>query len=152
MRNLKRCANSAMKILSWNLVGMNQTREKLRSRNLHLTKKSWGGREKEGDAFGGRPLLEGARVPGTFSGTVFRQHWRLPFTDVCCAFCGKKCHLEKELLKHLSHANWSSMLEFRQKRRHIIVKFVSASLGSNITYIVIKEGKIGMRKVFCCHV
>ena len=38
MRNSKRCANSAMKILSW-VMGMNQTREKLRSLNLHLIQK-----------------------------------------------------------------------------------------------------------------
>ena len=67
-----------------------------------------------------------------------------PFTDVWCAFCGKKFHLEREILKHLNLTNWSSMLEFIQKRSHIIVKSVSASLGLNITYIVIEEGNIAV--------
>ena len=37
---------------SW-VVGGNQSREKLRSLNLHLTKKAWIGEEKEGYAFVG---------------------------------------------------------------------------------------------------
>ena len=28
-----------------------------------------------------------------------------PFTDVSCAFCGKKYHLDIELLKHLNLTN-----------------------------------------------
>ena len=79
MRNSKRCDNSVMKILSWNLGLWVWTKPGRSRRNLHLTKKHEVARKKEGDAFGGRPLLEGTRVPGTFSGTVFCQHCRLPF-------------------------------------------------------------------------
>ena len=50
-----------------------------------------------------------------------------PFTDVCSAFCGKKFHLERELLKHLNLTNCSSMLEFIQKRSHIFVISATAS-------------------------
>ena len=49
-------------------------------------------------------------------------------TNVCCSFCGNKFHLERALLKHLNLTNWSSMLEFVQKRNHIFVKSFSASL------------------------
>ena len=28
-----------------------------------------------------------------------------PFTDVCCVFCGKNFHLERDLLKHLHLTN-----------------------------------------------
>ena len=81
--------NEDIVMKSW-VVGMNQTRQKLRSLNLHLTNKHEvaTGQEREGDAFGGQPLLEGARVPGTFSGTVFCQHWRLPFYRcLLCLLC-----------------------------------------------------------------
>ena len=64
--------NEDIVMKSW-VVGMNQTSEMLRSLNLHLTKKHGKSQEKEGEAFGGRPLLKGARVPGTFSGTVFLE-------------------------------------------------------------------------------
>ena len=52
-----------------------------------------------------------------------------PFTYVCCAFCGKKFQLDREILKHLNLTNWRNMLQFIQKRSYIIVKSVSASLG-----------------------
>jgi hypothetical protein len=28
-----------------------------------------------------------------------------PFTDFCCAFCGKKFHIKKEVFKHLDLSN-----------------------------------------------
>ena len=89
MRNSKRCANSAMKILSWNLGLWVWTKPGKSWRALTSTwpkSMRWPG--KRGWCFGGRPLLEGARVPGTFSGTVFCQHWRLPFYRcLLCLLC-----------------------------------------------------------------
>ena len=111
------------------VVGMNQTRDKLRSLNLHLTKKHEVARKKRVMLLVGELSLKEQEFLELSLERYFFNIWGYPFTDVCCAFCGKKFDLERELLKHLNLTNWSSMLEFIQKRSHIIVKSVSAILG-----------------------
>ena len=54
----------------------------------------------------------------------------------------------KSTFKAFKPYQLSSMLKFTQTRSRIILKSVSASLGLNITYFVIKEGKISMKKSF----
>ena len=95
---------------SW-VVGMNQTREKLRSLNLHLTKKH----EVEGRIgwcfwWATSPWRSKNSLNFLLNGNWSTLEDTL-FTDVCCAFCGKKFHFKRELLKHLNLTNWSSMLE-----------------------------------------
>ena len=143
--------NEDIVMKSW-VVGMYQTRTKLRSLNLHLTKNHEVARKKRVMLLVGDLSLKEQEFLELSLGQYFVNMGSYHITDVCCAFCGKKLHLERELLKHFNITNLSSMLEFIQKRSHVIVKSVSASLGLNITYIVIKEGNVVMRKFYCCNV
>ena len=111
------------------LMGMNQTREKLRSLNLHLTKKHQVARKKRVMLLVGDISLKEQEFLELSLEQYFVNIRGYPFTNVCCAFCGNKFHLERELLKHINLTNWSSMLEFLQNRSHVFVKSVSASLG-----------------------
>jgi hypothetical protein len=82
------------------VVGMNQTRKMLRSLNLHLTKKHEVARKKSVRlSVGDLPLKELSLE------RYFVNIGGYSFTDVFCAFCSKKFHLERELLKHLNFIN-----------------------------------------------
>ena len=47
------------------------------------------------DAYGGRPLIGGARILGTFSGTLFCQHWRLHTSRRLLCFLRQKASFQK---------------------------------------------------------
>ena len=87
------------------VVGMNQTREKLRSLNLHLTKKHQVARKKRVMLLVSDISLKEQEFLELSLGQYFVHIRGYPFTDVCCAFCGNKFHLERELLKHLNLTN-----------------------------------------------
>ena len=96
--------NEDIVMKSW-VVGMNQTREKLRSLNLHLTKKHEVARKKRVMLLVGDLSLKEQEFLELSLERYFVNIGGYPFTDVCCAFCGKKFHLERELLKHLNLTN-----------------------------------------------
>ena len=89
---------------SW-VVGMNQTREKLRSLHFYLTKKHEVARKKRVMLLVADLSLKEQEFLELSLGGYFVNIEGYPFSYVCCAFCGKKFHLEKELLKHLNLAN-----------------------------------------------
>ena len=89
-------------VMKSGVVGMNQTSEKLRSLNLNLTKKHEVAMKK-------RVMLlvcDNSLKEQEFRELSLERYvvniGGYPFTDVCCAFSGKKFHLERELLKHLN--------------------------------------------------
>ena len=89
---------------SW-VVGMNRPREKLMSLNLHLTKKPEVARKKRVMlSVGNLSLKEQEFLELSLEG-YFINIRDYPFTDFCCAFCGKKFHLEREILRHLNLTN-----------------------------------------------
>ena len=81
---------------SW-VVNMNRTREKLRSLNLHLTEKHEMTRERGVMLLVGYLLLEEQEFMELSLEHYFVNIGGYPSTDVCCTFCGKKFHLEREL-------------------------------------------------------
>ena len=81
---------------SW-VVGMNRTREELRSLNLHLAEKHEATRERGMMILVGDLSLEEQEFMELSLERYFVNIGGYPFTDVCCAFCGKKFHLEREL-------------------------------------------------------
>ena len=87
------------------VVGMNQTREKLRSLNLHLTKKHEVARKKRVMLLVGDLSLKEQEFLELSLERYFVNIGGYPFTDVCCVFCGKKFHLKRKLLKHLNLTN-----------------------------------------------
>ena len=91
-------------IESW-VVGMNQTREKLRSLQFHLTKKHEVARKKRVMLLVGDLSLKEQEFLELSLEGYFGNIGGYPFSYVCCAFCGKKFQLEKKLLKHLNLAN-----------------------------------------------
>ena len=76
------------------VVGMNQTREKLMSLNLHLTKKHQVARKKRVMLLVGNISLKEREFLELSLKLNFVHIRGSPFTDVCCAFCGNKFHLE----------------------------------------------------------
>ena len=96
--------NEDIVMKSW-VVGMNQTREKLRSLNLHLTKKHEVARKKRVMLLVGDLSLKEQEFLELSLERYFVNIGGYPFTYVCCAFCEKKFQLERELLKHLNLTN-----------------------------------------------
>ena len=92
-------------VLKYLVVGINQTREKLRSLNLNLTEKHEVARKKRMMVLVGNPSLKEQEFLKLFLERYFVNIGGYPFTDVCCASCGKKFHLERELLTHLNLTN-----------------------------------------------
>ena len=86
MRNSKMCA-----ILQWRYCheiwdcGYEPNQWEVEEPEPPPDQKAWGGHGKECDALSVQQLFEEARVPGTFSGTICCQHWRLPFYR--CLLC-----------------------------------------------------------------
>ena len=94
MRNSKKVfqfCNEDIVIKCW-FVGMNQTREKLKSLNLHLTKKHEVAMKKRVMLLLGDLSLKEQK----FLERNFVNIEGYPFTYVCCVFCCKKFHLERE--------------------------------------------------------
>ena len=87
------------------VVGMNQTREKLGSLNLHLTKKHEVAREKRVMLLMGNLSLKEQDFLELSLERYLVNIEGYPLTDVSCAFCCKKFNLERELLKHLNLTN-----------------------------------------------
>ena len=81
--------NEDIVMKSW-VVGMNQTRVKLRSLNLHLTKKHEVAGEKRVMLLVGYLSLKEQEFLELSLERYFFNIGGYPFTDVCCAFCGKK--------------------------------------------------------------
>ena len=84
------------------VVDMNQTREKLRSLNLHLTKKLEVARKKRVMLLVGELSLKEQEfvwngVLSTLEATLLHMF--------LCFFCVKKFYLERELLKHVNLTN-----------------------------------------------
>ena len=86
-------------------LGMNQTREMLKSLNLHLTKKHEVARKKRVMLLVGDLSLKEQEFLELSLEWYFVNFGGYPFTDVCSASCGKVLNLEKELLKHLNLTN-----------------------------------------------
>ena len=84
---------------------MNQTSEKLKSLNLHLTKKHEVARKKRVMLLVGDLSLKEQEFLELSLEQYFVNIGGYLFTNVCCAFCGKKLHLERELLKHSNLTN-----------------------------------------------
>jgi hypothetical protein len=106
MKNSKKCANSATDIVMKSLVvGMHQTREKLRSLDLHLTKKHQVARKKRVMLLVGDISLKEQEFLELSLEQYFIHIRGYHFTNLCCAFCGNKFHLERDLLKHLNLTN-----------------------------------------------
>ena len=89
-------------VMKSGIVGMNQTSEKLRSLNLHLTKKHDVAMKKRVMLFVCDLSFKEQEFLELSLERYFVHIGGYIFTDVCCAFCGKKFHLEKDLLKHLN--------------------------------------------------
>ena len=92
-------------VMKYWVVGMNQTREMLRSLNLHLTKKHEVARKKRVMLLVGDLSLKEQEFLELSLERYFVNIEGYPFTDVCCAFCGKNVHLKRELLKNLNLTN-----------------------------------------------
>ena len=103
-KKLCKFCNEEIVMKSW-VVGMNQNREELRSLNLHLAEKNEVTRERGVMLLVGDLSLEEQDFMELSLERYFVNIGGYPFTDVCCAFCGKKFHLERELLKHLNLTN-----------------------------------------------
>ena len=86
MRNSKRCADYAMK--SW-VVGMSQTRDKLRSLNLLLTKKHEVARKKRVILLVGDLSLKEQEFLELSLERYFVKIGGYPFKYVCCAFVAR---------------------------------------------------------------
>jgi hypothetical protein len=71
---------------------MNQTREKVRSLNLNLTKKHEVTRKKRVILLVGDLSLKELEFLELSLERYFVNIGGYPFTDFCCAFCGKKFH------------------------------------------------------------
>ena len=99
-----RFCNEDIFMKSW-VVDMNQTKEKLRSLNLHLTKKHGVARKKRVMLLVGDLFLKEQEFLELSLERYFVNIGGYPFTDVCCTFCGNMFYLERELLKHLNHTN-----------------------------------------------
>ena len=96
--------NEDIVMKSW-VVGMNQTRAKLRSLNLHLTKKPKVARKKSVMLVVGDHSLKEQEILELSLERYFVNNGGYPFTDIFCSFCGTKFYLERELLKHLNLTN-----------------------------------------------
>ena len=72
------------------VVGMNQTMEKLRSPNLHLTKMHQVARKKRVMLLVGDISLKEQEFLELSLEQYFVHIRGYPFTDVCCAFCSNK--------------------------------------------------------------
>ena len=106
--------NEDIVMKSW-AVGMNQTREKLRSLNLHLTKKHEVARKKRVMLLVGDLSLKEQKFLELSLEQYFVNIGGYPFTYVCCAFCGKKFHLEREHTKKKPYNCEISQCKFRLK-------------------------------------
>ena len=89
---------------SW-VVGMNPTSKKLRSLNFALTKNHEVARKKRVMLLVGDLSLKKQKFLELSLGRYFVNMESYYLKDVCCGFCGKKFHLERELLKHLNLTN-----------------------------------------------
>ena len=103
-KKVRQLCNEDIVMKSW-VVDINQTREKLRSLNLHLTKTHEVARKKRVMLLVGDISLKEEEFLELSLGRYFVNVGGYPFTYVCCAFCGKKFHLERELLKQLNLTN-----------------------------------------------
>ena len=96
--------NEDIVMKSW-VLGMNQTREMLRSLNLHLTKKHEVARKKRVMLLVGDLSLKEQEFLELSQEQYFANIGGYLLTDVGSAFCSKKFNLERELLKHLNITN-----------------------------------------------
>ena len=82
---------------------MNQTREKLRSLNLHLTKKHEVARKKRMMLLVGDLSLKEQEFLELFSETVFCQHWRLPFYRCLLRFLWQEVSSRERAFEGFKH-------------------------------------------------
>ena len=130
------------------VVGMNQTREKLRCLNLHLIKKHQVARKKRVMLLVGNISLKEQEFLELSLEQYFVHIRGYHFRNVCCAFCCYEFHLERELLKNWKPYQLKRHVRIRTKEKPYICKICNFRLKYHIHCH--KGGNISIRKCFSC--